>query len=118
MPLYNLLEYSDNYASGSLWQYYRDEPNDNLVDSESFKSKTKITRKTSNNRNEKDVEIMVSLKYLSNFWRTLKMLLMNCEINLILTWSSTCVITNSTGAGVFGITDTKLCPSSNFINTR
>ena len=48
MPMYNLIEYSDNYAkiSGSLWQYYRDEPNDNLANSESFKSKIKITGKT------------------------------------------------------------------------
>ena len=60
------------------------------------------------NDNEKDVEIMVPLKYLSNFWRTLEMLLTNCEVNLILTWSSTCVITNSTGAGTFAITDTRL----------
>ena len=45
MPKYNLIEYSDNYSktTRSLWQYYRDEPNDNLVDSESFKSKIKIT---------------------------------------------------------------------------
>ena len=60
------------------------------------------------NDNEKDVEIMVPLKYLSNFWRTLEMPLTNCEVNLILTWSSTCVITNSTGAGTFAITDTRL----------
>ena len=52
---------------------------------------------------------MVPLKYLSNFWRTLKVILINCEVNLILTWSSTCVITNSTDAGRFEITDTKLC---------
>ena len=51
---------------------------------------------------------MVPLKYLSNFWRTLEMSLINCEVNLILTWSSTCVITNSNGAGTFAITDTKL----------
>ena len=110
MPLYNLLEYSDNYAktSGSLWQYYRDEPNDNPADSESFKSKIKITGKTPNNDNEKDVEIMVPLNYLSNFWRTLEMPLINCEVSLILTWSSTCVITNSTGAGTFKVSDTKL----------
>ena len=94
MPMYNLIEYSDNYAktSGSLWQYFRDEPDDNIEDSESFKSKIKITGKTPNNNNEKDVEIMVPLKYLSNFWRTLEMPLINCEVNLILTWSSTCVI--------------------------
>ena len=110
MPMYNLIEYSDNYArtSGSLWQYYRDEPNDNLADSESFKSKTKITGKTPYNSNRKDVEIMVPLKYLSNFWRALEMPLIKCEVNLILTWSSTCVITNSTGAGTFAITDTNL----------
>ena len=47
-------------------------------------------------------------KYLSDFWITLEMPLINCEVNLILTWSSTCVITNSTGAGKFTITDTKL----------
>ena len=75
MSMYNLIEYSGNYAktSGSLWQYFRDEPNDDLEDSESFKSKIKIRGKTPNNGNEKDVEIMVPLKYLSNFWRTLEM---------------------------------------------
>ena len=110
MPMYNLREYSDNYAktSGNLWQYYRDEPNDNLADSESFKSEIKVTGKPPNDGNEKDVDIMVPLKYLSNFWRTLEMPLINCEITLMLTWSSTCVITNSTGAGSFAITDTKL----------
>ena len=51
---------------------------------------------------------MVPLKYLSYFWRTLEMSLINCEVNLILTWSSTCVITNSTGAGKFWVADTKL----------
>ena len=51
---------------------------------------------------------MVPLKYLSNFWRTLEMPLINCEVNLILMWSSTCVITDSNGAGTFAITDTKL----------
>ena len=110
MPMYNLIEYSDNYTktSGSLWQYYRDESNDNLEDSKSFKSKIKITGKTPNNGNEKDVEIMVPLKYLSNFWRTLEMPLINCEVSLTLTWSPNCVITNSTGQGKFKITDTNL----------
>ena len=111
MPMYNLIEYSDNYAkaTGSLWQYFRDEPvaDDDIEDSELFKSKTKITGKTPNNGNEKDVEIMVLLKYISNFWRTLEMSLINCEVNLILKWSSTCVITDSNGAGTFAITDTK-----------
>ena len=103
MPIYNLIEYSDNYAktTGCLWQYFRDEPDDDLEHSESFKSKLKITGKTPNDNNVKDVEIMVPLKYLSNFWRTLEMPLINCEVNLILTWSSICVITDSTGAGTF-----------------
>ena len=110
MPMNNLIEYSDNYAktTGRLWQYFRDEPVDDIEDSESFKSKVKITGKTPNNDNEKNVEIMVPLKYLSNFWRTLEMPLINCEVNLILTWSSTCVITEYNGAGTFAITDTKL----------
>ena len=95
-------------TSGSLWQYCRDEPNNVLANSESFKFKVKITGKTPANDNEEDVEIMVPLKYLSNFGRTLEMPLINCEVNLIFTWSSTCVNTNSTGAGTFGITDTKL----------
>ena len=84
-----------------MWQYYRDEPNDNLTDSQSFRSKIKVTGKTPAVGNGKDVEMMVPLKYLSSFWRTLEMYLINCEVNLILTWSSTCVITNSTCAGTF-----------------
>ena len=70
MPMYNLIEYSDNYSktSGSLWQYYKDDPNDNMADSESFKYKVKITGKTPDGRNTKNVEIIVPLKYLSNFW--------------------------------------------------
>ena len=98
-------------TSGSLWQHHRDEPNNNLADSESLKSKIKIikiTGKAPVAGNEKDVEIMVPLEYVSNFWRTIEMPLINREVNFILTWSSTCVITNSTGAGTFKIRDTKL----------
>ena len=81
MPIYNLIEYSDNYSetSGSLWQHYRDEPAltdpgvaDNFSgNSASFKFKQKITGSTEND-GTKVVQIMVPLKYLSNFWRTLK----------------------------------------------
>ena len=78
------------------------------MQSESFKSKIKITGKTLAAGNTKDVEIIVPLKYLSNFWRTLEMPLINCEVSLFLTWPSTCVITNSTGEGKFAITDTNL----------
>ena len=104
MPMYNLIEYTDSYAktSRSLWQYYRDEPNNNLVDSKSFKSKIKITGKTPAAGNEKDVEIMAPLNNgSSNFWITHEMPLINCEVNLILKWPSTCVIANSTGVGTF-----------------
>ena len=74
VPMYNLIEFSDNYSktSGSLWQYYRHEPNANITESESFKFKIKITGNTPNADNKKNVEIAVSLKYLSNFWKLLK----------------------------------------------
>ena len=109
MPMYNLIEYSDNYSqtSGSLFQYFEDIPKDNLARPESFKYKVKITGKTPADGNTEDVEIIVPLKYLSNFWRTLEMTLINCEVNLIFTWSKDCVITNSTGERKFAITETK-----------
>ena len=96
MPTYNLIKYSDNYSktSDTLWQYYRDEPDDNLTESESLKSKIKITGKTLNNGNEKDVKIMVPLNNLRNFWKTLEMSLINCEVKLILAWSSTSISNN------------------------
>ena len=78
MPKYNLIEYSDNCSkiSGSLWKYYKDEPNDSLTDSESFTSKMKIKGSTPADGNTKDIEIIVRLKYLS-IWRTLEMPLIN-----------------------------------------
>ena len=69
---------------------------------------SKNYRKKHAGGNTKDVKVAVLLKYLSNFWRTLEMPLINCDINLILTWLSICIITNSTDAGIFVITDTKL----------
>ena len=84
-PIYNLIEYSSNYSktSGSLCQYYKDEPNDNLANSESFKSKVEITGNTPPaGVNTKDVTIIVPLKYFSNFWRTLEMPLVNCDVSL------------------------------------
>ena len=74
-----------------MWQYCKDEPNDNIANSESFKYKIKIIGKTPDNGNTKNTKIIVSLKYLSNFWRTLEMLLINREVNLQLTWSTDCV---------------------------
>ena len=63
MPMYNLIKYSDNYSktSGSLWQYYRVDPNDNIIQSESFKYKIKITGKTPATGNTKDDKIAVPL---------------------------------------------------------
>ena len=96
MPMYNLTEYSDNYSktSGSLWQYCKDIPAvnnaGNIVDftatntTDSFKFKTKITSQTNNDEEINGVKIMVPLKYLSNFWGTLQIPLINCEVELIL----------------------------------
>ena len=101
IPMHNLIEYSKNYkkTTGSLWNYYRDEPNSGLAgdnnninysikDSKSFDYKTSITRKSEGNNVEKnDVKIVVPLKYLRNFWRTLDMPLIRCEVSLTSTWS-------------------------------
>ena len=65
-------------------QYYKDDPKDNITRSESFKSEVKITGKNPVDGNTKDVKIIVPLKYLSNFWRTLEMPLINCEVNLLI----------------------------------
>ena len=118
--MYNLIEYSDNYSkiSGNLWQYYTDDPDDNITQSESFKYKMKIAWKTPAADNTKHVEIVVPLKYLSNFWRTLEMPLINCEINLILTFSEDCVISSATGAIKFKITDTKLYVAVVILSTQ
>ena len=122
MPMYNLIECSDNYAktTGSLWQYCKDIPARNNNDeitvfrrnnlTDSFNFKAKITGQTDDD-GTKDVEIMVPLKYLSNFWRTLEMPLINCEVNLILTWSSACILAavdDANQTATFEITDTKL----------
>ena len=106
--MYNLIEYSDNFSkkSGSLWQHYRDEPHASLTNSESLKSKMKIIIPA--DCNTKNVEIALPLKYLSIFRLNLEMPLINCEINLILTWASTSIVSNSSNAGTFTITDTKL----------
>ena len=92
--MYNLIEYSNNYSrtSGHSWQFYRDDSNDNTRKSESFKSKIKITGKSSADGNTKTFEIVVPIKFLSNFWGTLEIPLINCEISLDLTWSQSCLL--------------------------
>ena len=105
-----------------MWQYYRDEPpldkNGNIIDfpddginSASFKFKQRITEHTRKG-SAKDVEIMVPLKYLSNFWRTLEMPLINCEIRLQLKWSWKFIIvagTTNNQNPTFQRNDTKRC---------
>ena len=128
MPMYNLPEYIKNYrkTTGSLWNYYRDEPVDPLSsDSESSKYKTSITGNTyninvseagydENKVGKNETEVVIPLKHLSNFWKSLNIPLINCEVELILTWSKNCVLADMTPANHpprelnFIITDTKL----------
>ena len=123
MPMSNLIEYSNNYCktSGSLWQYCKDiraaNKNGSIVDfnganaTDSFNSKAKITGQTDNDGEIDSFEIMIPLKYVSNFWRTLEMPLINCEVDLILNWSANCVIVYTNIANqnaIFTITETKL----------
>ena len=123
MPMYNLKEYSDNYSktSGSLWQYWKEIPavnNDRNIaifngtnDTDLSNFKSKIIGETAANGETENVEIMVPLKYLSNFWRTLEMPLINCEVELVLTWSRNCVIISTNIANqipTFEITETNL----------
>ena len=110
MPMYNLLEYSKNYrkTTGSLWNHYRDGPIDLLSSgSKSFKYKTSITGNTYNvdageagydadKVGKNETEIVVPLKNLSNFWRILNIPLINCKIELILTWSKNCALADMT----------------------
>ena len=89
MPMYNLTEYSDNYSdtSGSLWQFKRDEvpPNDadlSIDNFQSFKYEAALVGKiadavNSTNSSAKSTKILAPLKYLSNFWRSLEMPLIN-----------------------------------------
>ena len=90
MSIYILLEYSDNYSmtSGSLKNYYRDKinvsnmRNDNKTTSKCFEYKTKFIGSTPDDNNTLDTEVFVPLKYLSNFWRSLDLPLIICEIKL------------------------------------
>ena len=102
VPVYNLIEYSNNYSrtSGSLWKYWKDIPAVNINGyfvnftgangTDSFNSKAKITSQIDDDGEIDNVEIMVALKYLSSFWRAIEMTLNICEINLA--WSADCVI--------------------------
>ena len=79
------------------------------INSKSFKFQAKVTGRTPNNDNNKDVEIAVLWKCISNFWQTLQMPLISCKIDLVLTWSLTCVISAVTRITTLAITETKFC---------
>ena len=123
-PMDNLIEYIDNYSdtSGSLWQFKRDEITDNADvtnddNAPSFKYKASIIGDTGNNGIKNGVKIAVPLKFLSNFWRSLEMPLINCKVELSLKWIESCILNtaaiganvNATGADseTFKITDAK-----------
>ena len=135
MPMYNFLEYSKNYekTSGSLFNYYRDEPKEHTIgagnnainisirNSKFFDYKTEITGSLDAGEDQKeDVKIAILLKFLGNFWRNLDIPLINCEITLVFSWYKECVLVgrafrgrpavviNSPTDPKFGITDCKL----------
>ena len=124
--------------TGSLWNYYRDEPSSgtdanniihSILNSESFDYKANFMENgvTHNNLTKSYVKTVVSLKHFSNFWSSLNILLINCEIELILTWFKNCVLIskatrhanynanprvskiNNPENAIFQITNTKLC---------
>ena len=123
MPIYSLIEYSDNYqdSSATLYQYKRDEPPeaDAVADltannSDSLKYKIKLLGNVTEVAGDAagvrrlNVKVIIPLKYLSNFFRSLEMPLINCKIKLILTWKKECVLSTGAGEAVFIINDTKL----------
>ena len=114
--MYNLIEYSENYSktSGSLGQYC------NKI--HAINNNRAIVNFNDGDDGIINVEIMVPLKYLSNFWRNLEMFLINCQAELILNWSANCVIvyTNiNNEVPIFTIPETNLlCSCSYFINSK
>ena len=119
MSMYKLIEYSDNYqdSSATLYQYKRDEPpeDDAVADltadnSSSLKYKISLLGNpvVANNIARINVKVVVPLKYLSNFFRSLEMPLINCKVKLNLTWKKECLLSTDDGNAVFIINDTKM----------
>ena len=117
IPMYNLLEYSKHYekTSGSLFNYYRDKPNEaeiandngainiSIRNSKSFDHKSKIVGTLVAGELEKDdVEIAIPLNYLGNFWRSLDITSINSEITLVLSWYKECVLVGRAHRGLPG----------------
>ena len=111
MPIYNLLEYSDNSedTTGSLYQFKRDEPPPN---NDKVTAGTKSLKYKSITDDDSGVRLVAPLKYISSFFTSLEMPLVNCKVDLELTWHKDCVIYSADAAGnnvvSFKITDTKL----------
>ena len=103
IPMYNLIKHSDSYSdtSGSLWHFKRDEIEGNVdltVDDNHIPDNSSLFKyKSSFITNRNDVKTVVPLKYLSNFWRLLEMPLLNCKVELSLTWNPCCVLSNLVG---------------------
>ena len=107
MPMYNLIEYSNKYSdkSGILWQFKRDEASDNNADltidnSQSLKYKANLLGKTADGAKNtissvKDAKLVVPLTYLSNFWRSLEMPLINCKVYFELNWMEDCILSSA-----------------------
>ena len=121
MPTYNLIEYSDNCSdtSGTLWGFKRDEIVNNVDvtnddNAPSFKYKASFIGNTGNNGTKNGVKIAVPLKYLSNFWRSLEMALINCKVELSLNWIERSLLT-VVNIAIFKIT---LCTNYYFISRR
>ena len=119
--MYNFIECSDNYShtSGSLCQFKRDEspvtkaknPDNSTTANPRFsKYKSSFFKALTDNDNGvfKNVKIAVPLKYLSNFWRSLKMPFFKCKIHLELNRTKNCVMSSIAGDTTFKITNTKL----------
>ena len=119
LPLQNLIEYNNNYSdtSGNLWQFKRDEvPGINadlaIDNSESFKYKAALVGKTANavnntNSSVKNTKIVALLKYLSNFWSSLEMPLINYKIHLELNCTENCILSSAGNTAKFNIADVK-----------
>ena len=115
-----MIEYSDNYSDtlGHLLQYKRDVVPANNADlsvdnSQSFKYKAGLVGKTvdvvnNSNSSVRNTKIVVPLKYLSNFWKSLEMPLINCKIYLELNWIEDCIWSSDGGSAKVKIIDAKL----------
>ena len=113
MPMYTLIQYSDN-CSDTSWWFKRDKIiwNINLTNnsSSSFEYKSNLIGNTDADgaNRKKGAKIVMPLKYLSNFWRSWEMPLINFKVELSLRWSENCVLSNVAGNSTFEITHTKL----------